>query len=135
MSVRGLRQFKLWVLLGQTLNPANPKPISWQKKMINYGDVVKAILGESWVVISGVRSPLIWVIKRGTLLITPFITTHEPPSIIADCVRCYSLDTRSFQAWDMGKQEVEPSGIRHEWISAGSVGPACLRAQKPYPKP
>ena len=38
------------------------------------------ILGGSWVVISGVISPLIWVITIVTLLITPLITTHEPPS-------------------------------------------------------
>ena len=29
---------------------------------------------------SGVTSPLIWVISIVTLLITPLITTHEPPS-------------------------------------------------------
>ena len=33
-----------------------------------------------WVVISGVISPLLWVIIMVTLLITPLITTHEPPS-------------------------------------------------------
>ena len=33
------------------------------------------------VVISGVISPLIWVIIIVTLLITPVITTPEPPSI------------------------------------------------------
>ena len=38
------------------------------------------VLGGSWVVISGVISPLIWVISIVTLLITPLITTHEPPS-------------------------------------------------------
>ena len=38
------------------------------------------ILGGSWVVISGVISPLIWVINIVTLLITPLITAHEPPS-------------------------------------------------------
>ena len=32
------------------------------------------------MVISGVISPLIWVIVMVTLLITPLITTHEPPS-------------------------------------------------------
>ena len=37
------------------------------------------ILGGSWVVISRVRSPLIWVITIVTLLIAPLITTHEPP--------------------------------------------------------
>ena len=30
--------------------------------------------------ISGAISPLIWVITIVTLLITPLITTHEPPS-------------------------------------------------------
>ena len=38
------------------------------------------MLGGSWVVISGVMSPLIWVITIVTLLITPLITAHEPPS-------------------------------------------------------
>ena len=33
-----------------------------------------------WVVISGVISPLIWVIRIATLLLTRCITTHEPPS-------------------------------------------------------
>ena len=37
-------------------------------------------LGGSWVVLSGVRSPLIWVISIVALLITLLITTHEPPS-------------------------------------------------------
>ena len=36
-------------------------------------------LGGSWVVISGVISPLRWVISRVTLLITLLIATHEPP--------------------------------------------------------
>ena len=39
-----------------------------------------ALLGGSGVVISGVRSPLIWVITMVTLLITLLITTPEPPS-------------------------------------------------------
>ena len=41
---------------------------------------LQTVLGGSWVVISGVLSPLIWVITIVTLLITPLITTHEPPS-------------------------------------------------------
>ena len=45
--------------------------------------VLKGILEGSWVVISGVISPLRWVIITVTLLITPLITTHEPPSIEA----------------------------------------------------
>ena len=39
-----------------------------------------ALLGGSWVVISRVISPLIWLITIVTLLITPLLTTHEPPS-------------------------------------------------------
>ena len=39
------------------------------------------VLGGSWVVLSRVISPLIWVISIDTLLITALIiTTHEPPS-------------------------------------------------------
>ena len=38
------------------------------------------MLGGSRVVISRVVSPLIWVITILTLLITPLLTTHEPPS-------------------------------------------------------
>ena len=38
---------------------------------------ISTLLGGSWVVISGAISPLICIV---TLLITPFITTHEPPS-------------------------------------------------------
>ena len=41
---------------------------------------VGRLLGGSWVVISGVISPLIWIITTVTLLVTPLITTHEPPS-------------------------------------------------------
>ena len=33
-----------------------------------------------WLVISGVISPLIWVISIATLLITLLIATYEPPS-------------------------------------------------------
>ena len=42
------------------------------------------LLGGSWVVISGVIGPLIWVIVIVTLLITLLITTHEPPSTTKD---------------------------------------------------
>ena len=38
------------------------------------------LLGGSWVVISGVIGPLIWVISIVTRLINLLITTHEPPS-------------------------------------------------------
>ena len=49
--------------------------------------ITMVLPGGSWVVISGVVSPLIWVISKVTIvithtrgLITPLITTHEPPS-------------------------------------------------------
>ena len=45
------------------------------------------MLGGSWVVISGVISPLIWVIILVTLLITPLITTHEPASAVVSLTR------------------------------------------------
>ena len=41
---------------------------------------VCTLLGGSWVVFSGVISPLIWDIIIVTILITPLIATHEPPS-------------------------------------------------------
>ena len=43
------------------------------------------MLGGSWVVISRVISPLIWVVSTVNLLITPLITTHEPPSRVWGC--------------------------------------------------
>ena len=47
--------------------------------------IVNPLLGGSWVVISGVLSPLIWVISIVTLLIAlHFLTTHEPQSSVAD---------------------------------------------------
>ena len=41
---------------------------------------VWGLLGGSWVVISGVISPLTILITLLRGLITPLITTHEPPS-------------------------------------------------------
>ena len=41
---------------------------------------LQSLLGASWVAISGVINPLIWVIIIVTLLVTPLLTTHEPPS-------------------------------------------------------
>ena len=55
--------------------------------------LVKArLLGGSWVVISGVISPRIWVISVVTPLIAPLATTHEPPSRglrIGFCSPCF----------------------------------------------
>ena len=47
------------------------------------GFVKLSLLGGSWVVICGAISPLIWVIAIVTLLITPLITTYEPPSRVS----------------------------------------------------
>ena len=46
-----------------------------------YKGLHRAVLGGSWVVISGVISPGIWVVSIVTLLLPPHITTHEPPSM------------------------------------------------------
>ena len=42
------------------------------------------LLGGSWVVISGVLSPLIWAIAVVTLLITPLFSTPGPPSTVLE---------------------------------------------------
>ena len=42
--------------------------------------IIRTLLGGSWVVISRVINPLIWVIIIATQLRTPLVTTHEPPS-------------------------------------------------------
>ena len=44
------------------------------------GSLVALLLGGSWVVISGVRSKVTILITLVRGLITPLITTHEPPS-------------------------------------------------------
>ena len=49
---------------------------------------LQALLGGSWGVISGVISKVTIVITHIMGLITPLITTHEPPS------RLYSLELR-----------------------------------------
>ena len=57
------------------------------------------LLGGSWVVISMTICPLIWVITIVTLLITPLITTHEPPSTVWDSgFRASALTLRQTQA-------------------------------------
>ena len=49
-------------------------------QMVSLSVLWGTLLGGSWIVISRVISPLIWVISIVTLLITLLITTHEPPS-------------------------------------------------------
>ena len=46
------------------------------------------LLGGSWVVISIVISPLIWVITIGA---TALITTHDPPSSRTPCLHGFVL--------------------------------------------
>ena len=49
------------------------------------------ILGGSWVVISGVISPLRWVISTVILLITLLITTHEPPNRLEEAQQTHII--------------------------------------------
>ena len=64
------------MLSGVAGNDPKSKVVTHARK----GLTMEAILGGSWVVIGRVISPLIWVITIVALLITPLITTHEPPS-------------------------------------------------------
>ena len=59
--------------------------------VLQYIRLREALLGGSWIVISGVISPLIWVISIVTLLITLLITTHEPP-----CTASCFIQIRAF---------------------------------------
>ena len=43
-------------------------------------------LGGSWLTISGVISPLIWVTSIVTLPVPPLITTHKPPQTLIDII-------------------------------------------------
>ena len=54
----------------------NPPQRSWVPLCFNG----RGVPGGSWVVKGGVTSPLIWVRTIVTLLISPLITTHAPPS-------------------------------------------------------
>ena len=52
---------------------------TWRQSISNHGRC--NILGGSWVVINGVISMVTILITHIRGLITPLITTHEPPSI------------------------------------------------------
>ena len=74
----------------------SPKPETTQQRILSetpqqahaFGGIcilsgsVGTLRGGSWVVISGVRSPLTILITLLRGLITPLKTTHEPPSIL-----------------------------------------------------
>ena len=70
-----------------------PKPYRAEKSkgVREFVDVgfLGSVLGGSWVVISRVISLLIWVISIVSLLISPLITTHEPPSRSRDGVLAF----------------------------------------------
>ena len=67
------------------------------------------ILGGSWVVISGVIRPVIWVIIIiVTLLITPLETTHGPPSI----PQSRAADPRAVAVGTDFAHDVEPYRFR-----------------------
>ena len=62
------------------------------------GSFEGSLLGGSGVVISGVISPLIWVITIVTLLRTPLISTPEPPSKgLTNCI--YTLGCVAVRGW------------------------------------
>ena len=52
---------------------------------------VSRVLGGSWVVVSGVISPLFWVVSMITVLITPLITIHEHLRRLRDMIFSFSL--------------------------------------------
>ena len=60
-----------------TANPSLRKRGGEHHAPSSYDKSKGTLLGGSWVVICRVISPLIWIV---TLLMTPLITTHEPPS-------------------------------------------------------
>ena len=52
--------------------------------------IVIKVLGGSWVVLSGVISRVTVIKTHIRGLITPFITTHEPPTIVRWTPKPYS---------------------------------------------
>ena len=52
--------------------------------------MLQLLLEGSWVVISGLIGPLIWVVIMVALLVAPLITTHEPPSRLLESLGVYS---------------------------------------------
>ena len=61
-----------------TLEPVNSAYLSTPQQSFLLG--FRALLGGSWVVISGVISRVTIVITQIRGLITPLLTTHKPPS-------------------------------------------------------
>ena len=57
------------------------------------------------MVISGVISPLIWVVSIVTLLVTPLITTYEPPST--------PLNPKPWMPKPFQAEEQDSMGTRH----------------------
>ena len=51
--------------------------------------MLQLLLEGSWVVISGLIGPLIWVVIMVALLVAPLITTHEPPSRLLESLGVY----------------------------------------------
>ena len=64
------------------------------------------MLGGSWVVISRVISPLIWIV---TLLITPLITTYEPPSVPSLTMADHTSPRRLQRTFALGPQLLKPT--------------------------
>ena len=82
---------------GSTLQPTvrfcGPAEAHTSRQLPGRRGLEPSLLGGSWVVISGVISPLIWVITIVTLPKTLLITTHEPPSLsVSSIQRLYRAD-------------------------------------------
>ena len=83
-----MEQLSSFHLLGQNASTSaafeakvgSPRAVSSTGPTVGLTSAPDPVLGGSWVVISRVISPLIWVISIVILLITILITTHEPLS-------------------------------------------------------
>ena len=103
---------RLWLLLSNRYTkPSSLTPNPHRK-------LQPMLLGGSWVVISGVISRVTIVVTHMRRLITPLITTHEPPSRVSGYLSSHSpahvspsaLKMRANHAQDAGNGAFYDSG-------------------------
>ena len=58
-----------------------------------------------------VISPLMWVVTIATLLLTPLISTHEPPSTTVLGSGCFGLGFRGLKPMQGPKFRILPKGL------------------------
>ena len=102
------------------------KPSSRKKGTLIIKGLFRNLLEGSWVVISAVRSPLIWVVSIVTLLITALTTTHEPPSVYE--VQQGAEDRRLPPR--VGSREKHKEGL-HRMCGKGPVPGCTVDGQNP----